>query len=95
MANMTPRTAIFGMPGKAELKRAALLSLVVTGACLVWPVAALAQSAINIDLGTGAGLSERVVQLVPVKAEAEAFGEDDAPRTPPPAGGRPALKRVK
>ena len=39
--------------------------------------------------------AERVVQLVPVKAEAEAFGEDDAPRTPPPAGGRPALKRVK
>ena len=39
--------------------------------------------------------AERVVQLVPVKAEAEASGEDDAPRTPPPAGGRPALKRVK
>ena len=39
--------------------------------------------------------AERVVQLVPVKAEAEASGEEDAPRTPPPAGGRPALKRVK
>ena len=39
--------------------------------------------------------AERVVQLVPVKAETETSGEDDAPRTPPPAGGRPALKRVK
>ena len=39
--------------------------------------------------------AERVVQLVPVKVEAEASSEDDAPRTPPPAGGRPALKRVK
>lgn len=37
----------------------------------------------------------RVVQLVPVKAEDPSSDEDDAPRTPPPAGGRPALKRVK
>jgi flagellar biosynthetic protein FliP len=58
------------VPTRAELKRAALLSLVTTLLCLVWPIAALAQeaaqsgSAINIDLGTGAGLTERVVQLV-------------------------------
>src|SRR5688572_13728453 len=37
---------------------------------MVWPLAALAQeaaasgAAINVDLGTGAGLTERVVQLV-------------------------------
>jgi len=36
---------------------------------------------------------DRVVQLVPVKADET--GDDDGPRTPPPAGGRPALKRVK
>lgn len=36
---------------------------------------------------------DRVVQLVSVKSS-ESEG-DDAPRTPPPAGGRPALKRVK
>lgn len=62
--------ALFAIPTRAELKRAALLSLVATLACLVFPLAALAQdaaatgSAINIDLGSGAGLSERVVQLI-------------------------------
>ena len=65
--------AIFVTPTKAELKRAALLSLLTTLLCLAWPLGALAQdvaavdaggSAINIDLGTGAGLTERVVQLV-------------------------------
>ncbi len=61
---------LFALPTRAELKRAALLSLVVTALCLVWPLGALAQevaqggSAINVDLGTGAGLTERVVQLV-------------------------------
>ncbi len=40
-------------PTKAELRRAALISLFTT----------LAQ-AVNIDLGTGAGLTDRVVQLV-------------------------------
>jgi len=64
---------VFALPTRAELKRAALLSLLTTGLCLIWPLAALAQevaqgaatgSAINIDLGTGAGLTERVVQLV-------------------------------
>ena len=37
--------------------------------------------------------ADRVVQLVTAKADDGAG--DDKPRTPPPAGGRPALKRVK
>ena len=37
--------------------------------------------------------ADRVVQLVTAKADDGA--DDDKPRTPPPAGGRPALKRVK
>jgi hypothetical protein len=66
---------LLGMPTRAELNRAALLSLCATLACLIWPLGALAQevaqaqaaagsSAINVDLGTGAGLTTRVVQLV-------------------------------
>ena len=55
---------LFVKPTRAELKRAGIISAFVTMACMAWPVAALAQSAINVDLGTGAGLSERVVQLV-------------------------------
>ena len=64
------RPALFGMPTRDELKRAALLSLITTALCLIWPLGALAQeaaqggSAINIDLGSGAGLTQRVVQLV-------------------------------
>ena len=64
------RRAVFAKPAAAELKRAALLSLFTTLVCLAWPVAALAQqaaqggSALNIDLGSGAGLTQRVVQLV-------------------------------
>lgn len=64
------KSAVFVKPTGAELKRAALLSLFTTLVCLAWPVAALAQqaaqsgSALNIDLGTGAGLTQRVVQLV-------------------------------
>lgn len=38
---------------------------------------------------------ERVVQLVPTKVDADDSDGDDAPRTPPPAGGRPTLTRVK
>ena len=62
--------SLFAIPTREELKRAALLSLLTTVLCLAFPLAALAQeaaatgSAINIDLGSGAGLSERVVQLV-------------------------------
>src|SRR5690606_29773769 len=64
------REKIFALPSREELKRAALLSLLTTALCLAWPLGALAQevaqsgSAINIDLGTGSGLTERVVQLV-------------------------------
>ncbi len=66
----TARPKLFALPTRAELKRAALLSLIVTALCLVWPIAAVAQAAggsgtaLNIDLGTGAGLTERVVQLI-------------------------------
>jgi len=61
---------VFVLPTRAELKRAAVLSLITTACCLLWPLAALAQeaaqsgAAINVDLGTGSGLTERVVQLV-------------------------------
>ncbi|MBS0296781.1 MAG: flagellar type III secretion system pore protein FliP [Proteobacteria bacterium] len=51
------------LPTKAELKKALGLSLLVTLATLVVPGVALAQ-AINVDLGNGAGLTERVVQLI-------------------------------
>ena len=67
---MKGREKVFALPSRAELKRAALLSLITTALCLVWPLGALAQevaqggSAINIDLGSGAGLTQRVVQLV-------------------------------
>lgn len=50
---------------KAEdLRRAAIISVLAALACAVMPAAALAQSAVNINLGTGAGLTDRVVQLV-------------------------------
>jgi len=47
----------------SEWRRALVLSVLVTLASLVFPAAALAQ-AINVNLGTGAGLTERVVQLI-------------------------------
>ena len=50
-------------PTKAELRRAAFVSLITTLMSLAWPAAALAQ-AVNIDLGTGAGLTDRVIQLI-------------------------------
>jgi flagellar biosynthetic protein FliP len=46
-----------------DVRRAALLSALATLVCLIFPIAAAAQ-AVNIDLGTGAGLTQRVVQLV-------------------------------
>ena len=71
---MTRERRLFVLPTRAELKRALLLSLLTTlvtaALCLIWPLAALAQeapatgAAINVDLGTGAGLTQRVVQLV-------------------------------
>ena len=46
-----------------DWRRAAGISVLATLAAMVFPAVAAAQ-AINIDLGTGAGLSERVVQMV-------------------------------
>jgi flagellar biosynthetic protein FliP len=50
-------------PTPAEARRAALTALLVTAGSLAFPALAAAQ-AININLGTGAGLTDRVVQLV-------------------------------
>lgn len=47
----------------ADWRRAAFVSALTTLVCTLFPAAAAAQ-ALNIDLGTGAGLTERVVQLV-------------------------------
>ena len=54
--------AIRTLPAE-EWKKAALLALATTAAAMVFPAAAIAQ-ALNVNLGTGAGLTERVVQLV-------------------------------
>ena len=51
------------LPRRADLKRAAFLSLAATLVALTGPAAALAQ-ALNVNLGSGAGLTDRVVQLV-------------------------------
>ncbi len=48
----------------ADLRRAAVVSVLAALATTIMPAAAMAQSAINVNLGTGAGLSERVVQMV-------------------------------
>jgi flagellar biosynthetic protein FliP len=50
-------------PTWPEVRRALLISFLTTIASLVVPAVALAQ-AVNIDLGTGAGLTDRVVQLI-------------------------------
>jgi flagellar biosynthetic protein FliP len=50
------------MANAEDARRAFRLALISTLACLTFPAAAAAQ-AINLDLGTGAGLTERVVQL--------------------------------
>jgi flagellar biosynthesis protein FliP len=47
----------------AEWRRAAMLAGLTTLVSLAFPAVALAQ-ALNINLGTGAGLTERVVQLI-------------------------------
>src|SRR5262249_31206245 len=54
---------LFKRPEFAELKRAALISLLTTLAFLIPSSLAMAQ-AINVDLGSGAGLTDRVVQLI-------------------------------
>jgi flagellar biosynthetic protein FliP len=50
-------------PTWAEVRRAAVVSLITTLFSLIVPAVALAQ-AVNIDLGNGAGLTDRVIQLV-------------------------------
>jgi flagellar biosynthetic protein FliP len=50
-------------PTGAEIRRAALISLLATVGSLIGPTLALAQ-AVNINLGTGEGLTDRIVQLV-------------------------------
>jgi flagellar biosynthetic protein FliP len=47
-----------------DLRRAAVVSVLAAIAFGVMPAVAMAQSAVNINLGTGAGLTDRVVQLV-------------------------------
>ncbi len=54
--------AITTLPA-TEWRRAAALAALVTVASLIFPVAAAAQ-ALNVNLGSGAGLTERVVQLI-------------------------------
>jgi flagellar biosynthetic protein FliP len=54
--------AIRALPA-AEWRRAFGLAVLTTVACLIFPAVAAAQ-ALNINLGTGAGLTERVVQLI-------------------------------
>jgi flagellar biosynthesis protein FliP len=58
-----PRKDRLGRTLKADLRRAFVLSLIATLGALIWPTVAAAQ-AINLNLGTGAGLTERIVQLV-------------------------------
>jgi flagellar biosynthesis protein FliP len=53
----------FKVPHREDVKRAAAIAFISTVAALLVPAAALAQ-AVNIDLGTGAGLTDRVVQLI-------------------------------
>jgi flagellar biosynthetic protein FliP len=61
---MSKRLAeILHRPTAADVKRAALISLLTTLASLIVPAVALAQ-AVNINLGTGAGLTDRVIQLI-------------------------------
>lgn len=47
-----------------DLRQAAVISVLAGLITVLGPAVAMAQSAINVDLGTGAGLSERVVQMV-------------------------------
>jgi flagellar biosynthetic protein FliP len=54
--------AVRALPAE-EWRRAASLAALTTLAALVFPAGAAAQ-AVNINLGTGAGLTDRVVQLV-------------------------------
>src|SRR5436190_2766171 len=59
----TKLPSLFQIPTRAELRRALALSAITTAGFLVFPAIAAAQ-AVNIDLGNGQGLTERVVQLI-------------------------------
>ncbi len=52
----------FGLKG-SDLRHAALVSMLATLATMAFPALAAAQ-AVNLDLGTGGGLTDRVIQLV-------------------------------
>ena len=54
--------AIRTLPAE-EWRRAALTAAITTCAAMIFPAAAIAQT-LNVNLGTGAGLTERIVQLV-------------------------------
>ncbi|MFO1013391.1 MAG: flagellar type III secretion system pore protein FliP [Caulobacteraceae bacterium] len=54
---------LFRIPPAADLKRAAVISILATLAFTLPAGFAMAQ-AVNIDLGSGAGLTDRVVQLI-------------------------------
>jgi flagellar biosynthesis protein FliP len=54
---------VIGPINREDLKRALLVAGITGAASFVWPAVALAQS-LNVNLGTGAGLTERVVQLM-------------------------------
>ncbi|HEX5262994.1 MAG TPA: flagellar type III secretion system pore protein FliP [Phenylobacterium sp.] len=54
--------AIRTLPAE-DWRRAAIIAALTTLASLIFPAAAIAQS-VNINLGTGGGLTERVVQLI-------------------------------
>ena len=67
---LVPLRAYFARFEPGDIRQAAVLSAIITLASLAFPIGALAQaaaagnSAININLGTGAGLTDRIVQLV-------------------------------
>jgi flagellar biosynthetic protein FliP len=54
--------AIRTLPAE-DWRRAAILAAMTTAVAMMFPAAAIAQT-LNVNLGTGAGLTERVVQLV-------------------------------
>ena len=54
--------AIRTLPAE-DWRRAALIAAITTCAAMIFPAAAMAQ-ALNVNLGTGADLTERVVQMI-------------------------------
>ena len=60
---VTTLPSLIHLPTRDEMGRALRLSLIVTLGCMIFPAVAAAQ-AVNLDLGNGAGLTQRVVQLI-------------------------------